>query len=328
MQEFDSIIGNEQIKEHLTNAVTYRKVSHGYIVSGEDGLGKNRIVRAFARLLLCEGDRTEGCTCQSCKQIESGNHPDIIYVQHEKPNTIGVDDIRVGINEDIQIKPYRSPYKIYIVDEAEKMSIAAQNALLKTIEEPPSYGIIILMTVNGAGFLQTILSRCVLLNMKLLTDEQIADQLKVQTDLDDAKIGTIVKFSRGNLGKALKFAASEDFSKTVEDILNLMKHVKTMGLDEMLAAIKVLGEDEFNVTECLDFIQMWFRDVLLFKATSDMNLLIFKDEYRSISELAAKSDFNGIEQIIQAIDTARRRLDANVNYELTMELLLLAIKEN
>lgn len=327
MQGFEEIIGNERIKEHMQSAVRFHKVSHGYILSGEDGLGKNMLVRAFARLLLCEGDRSAQCTCQSCKQIETGNHPDLIYVHHEKPNSIGVDDIRTGINEDIQIKPYRSPYKIYVVDEAEKMTVQAQNALLKTIEEPPSYGIIFLLTTNGAAFLPTILSRCVLLNLKLLSDEEIREELKRRGAADE-RIETIVKFSRGNLGKALKFVSSENFAETVNDILYLLRNVKTMEFDGLLEAIRKLQADAFDIKECLDFIQMWYRDVLLFKAASDINLLVFHEEYKAIRELAQRSDFNGIEKIIQAIDTARRRLDANVNYELTMELLLLTIKEN
>ena len=328
MQEFQNIIGNDMVKKHLISAVEYNKVSHSYIIDGEDGMGKMQMAHAFSRLLLCEGTRKLDCDCRSCKQIISGNHPDIIYVSHEKPNTIGVDDVREQLIEDIQIKPYRSNHKIYILDEAEKLTVQAQNALLKTIEEPPGYGVIFLLTTNSAGFLQTILSRCVLLTMKPLSDEQIVEALKERTELPAERIETIAKFARGNLGKALKFAASEDFNRTVEQILNLMKYVRTMGLDEMLSAIRELKEEEFEVEECLDFIQMWYRDVLLFKATNDVNLLIFPNEFRTISEQASRSDFNGIETIIQAIDTARRRLNANVNYELAMELLLLTIKEN
>ena len=109
-------------------------------------------------------------TCHSCKQVMSGNHPDLIYVKHEKPGSIGVDDVREQINDTIMIRPYSSYYKIYIVDEAEKMTVQAQNALLKTIEEPPSYAVIILITTNQEAFLPTILSRCVQMKLKPLKD--------------------------------------------------------------------------------------------------------------------------------------------------------------
>lgn len=138
MAGFHDIIGHEKIKEHLQKAIGYQRVSHAYILSGEEGMGRKTIAKAFAMTLLCEKHGTEPCMeCHSCKQFLSGNHPDVIWVTHEKPASIGVDDVRIQINDTVSIRPYSSPYKIYLVDEAEKMTVQAQNALLKTIEEPP-----------------------------------------------------------------------------------------------------------------------------------------------------------------------------------------------
>ena len=161
MLNFQEIIGHDQIKEHFQKAIEYNKVSHAYILTGEAGMGRKSLANAFALTLLCEKGKTEPCMeCHACKQVLSGSHPDLIYVSHEKPGTIGVDDIRKQINDTIMIRPYSSYYKIYIVDEAEKMTQQAQNALLKTIEEPPSYAVILLLTTNQEAFLPTILSRC------------------------------------------------------------------------------------------------------------------------------------------------------------------------
>ena len=169
MSGFQDIPGQEHIKDHFQKAISNKKISHAYILSGESGMGHKLLAEAFALTLLCESGRTVPClTCHSCKQVLSGNHPDLIYVIHEKPASIGVDDIRKQINDTIMIRPYSSQYKIYIVDEAEKMTIQAQNALLKTIEEPPSYVIIILLTTNQNTFLPTILSRCIQLKLKPL----------------------------------------------------------------------------------------------------------------------------------------------------------------
>ena len=159
MAGFSEILGHEQIIEHLQNAIKLQKVSHAYILDGEEGAGKKLLARAFAQTLQCERGGVDPCgECHSCKQAQSGNQPDIIEVTHEKPASIGVEDIRGQLCSDIQIKPYSSPYKIYIVDEAEKMTVQAQNALLKTIEEPPAYGVIMLLTTNADAFLPTILS--------------------------------------------------------------------------------------------------------------------------------------------------------------------------
>ena len=123
MATFHDIIGQEQIKEHLQNAISAKKISHAYIINGEKSSGKEFIARVFAMTLQCEKGGTEPCQeCHSCKQALSDNQPDIIYVSHEKPNTISVDDIRTQLNNDIVIKPYSSKHKIYIVDEAEKMN--------------------------------------------------------------------------------------------------------------------------------------------------------------------------------------------------------------
>ena len=176
MPGFQDILGHETIKEHFKKAIAVHKVSHAYILAGEAGMGRKSLANAFALTLLCEKGQTEPCLeCHACKQVLSGNHPDLIYVTHEKPASIGVDDIREQINDTIQIRPYSANYKIYIVDEAEKMTVQAQNALLKTIEEPPAYAVILLLTTNPDGFLPTILSRCVQLKLKPLPDSMISD---------------------------------------------------------------------------------------------------------------------------------------------------------
>ena len=179
MPNFKDIYGQEQIVDHLENAIASGKISHAYIINGERSSGKEFIANVFAMALQCESTGQEKpCNeCHSCKQALSGNHPDIIRVTHEKPATIGVEDIRTGVNDDIIIKPYSSDWKIYIISEAEKMTVQAQNALLKTLEEPPAYAVIILLTSNIDSMLSTILSRCVVLNMKPVKDEIIKKYL-------------------------------------------------------------------------------------------------------------------------------------------------------
>ena len=173
MAEFKDIVGHKQIIEHLQNAIRMGKISHAYILNGENNAGKMMLAESFATALQCEsGDANPCMKCRSCHQSMEHNQPDIIYVTHEKPNIISVDDIRHQLNNDIVIKPYSSKYKVYIIDEAEKMNIQAQNALLKTIEEPPSYAVILLLTTNADSFLPTILSRCITLNLKTVKEYQ------------------------------------------------------------------------------------------------------------------------------------------------------------
>lgn len=329
MLSFHDIIGHEQIKEHFQKAIANNKVSHAYILTGEAGMGRKSLANAFALTLLCEKGKSEPCMeCHACKQVLSGNHPDLIYVDHEKPGSIGVDDIRKQINDTIMVRPYSSYYKIYIVDEAEKMTQQAQNALLKTIEEPPSYAIIILLTTNQDAFLPTILSRCVQLKLKPLKDFVVKSYLTEHMQIPEADADIYAAFARGNLGRAIALASSEDFNLMRQEVLHLLKHVKDADISELLDYIRKLKEDNLDIYECLDFMQLWYRDVLLYKVTKDINLLVFKDEYRSINVISQVSGYDGLEQILDAIDKARVRLDANVNMDLAMELMLLVMKEN
>lgn len=329
MAAFKDIIGQEQIKEHLQNAISMGKISHAYIINGERFSGKEYIAQVFAMALQCESEGVEPCQeCHSCKQALSGNQPDIIRVTHEKPGSIGVDDIRSQINGDIAIKPYSSPYKIYIVNEAEKMTVQAQNALLKTLEEPPAYAVIILLTTNVNSLLQTILSRCVILHMKPVADELVKDFLMTQMQVPDYKAEVCVAFARGNIGKAKHLAASEDFERVKEEALSLLKYVHDMDVSEMVAAIKNISEYKLDVNDYLDILSIWYRDVLLFKATRDANHLVFREEIQNIRKVAGRTSYEGIESVIRALSTAKSRLDANVNFDLTMELLLLEMKEN
>lgn len=330
MATFKDIIGQEQIKDHLTHTIEQGKISHAYVINGERFSGKEFIANVFAMALQCEHpDGVEPCQqCHSCKQALSGNQPDIIRVTHEKPNTIGVDDIRTQINTDIAIKPYSSPRKIYIIQEGEKMTAQAQNALLKTLEEPPAYAVILILTTNMDALLPTILSRCVVLNMKPVRDDLVKKYLMEELQIPDYKANVCIAFARGNLGKARQLASSEEFDHIKEEAVSMLKYVQDMEINEMLAAIKKIQEYKFDVEDYLDILAIWYRDVLLFKATNDANHLIFKEEIQYIKKCADRCAYEGIEDILKALDKAKSRLKANVNFELTMELLLMAIKEN
>ena len=329
MAGFQDIIGQEQIKEHLRNALATGKVSHAYIINGEKSSGKEFIAKVFAMALQCEQGQMDPCQeCRSCKQALSGNHPDIIYVTHEKPNTISVDDIRRQVNGDVAIKPYSAPRKVYLIGEAEKMTVQAQNALLKTLEEPPEYAVIIFLTSNVNTLLPTIMSRCVMLHMKPVADELVKEYLCGQLQIPDYKAEVCAAFARGNIGRAKALASSEDFENVKSEALSLLKYIQDMELNEIIAAVKKITEYKLEINDYLDICAIWYRDALLFKATNDVNHLIFREEIQALRRTAQRSSYEGIESIIKALDTAKKRLDANVNFELVMELLMLTIQEN
>jgi DNA polymerase-3 subunit delta' len=337
MLDFSHIIGHEQIIDHLKNAINRKKISHAYIFAGEDGTGKNMLANAFAMAMQCEkvsqekevsDDQTDSCgSCKSCIQAASDNHPDIVRVTHEKVS-IGIDDIRIQVNNDIQIKPYSSPYKIYIIDEAEKLTEQAQNALLKTIEEPPVYAVFLLLTNNLNVLLPTILSRCVVLKLQTVDKELIKEFLMKQYKVPDyqAEISTV--FAQGNVGKAIQYSLSEDFAGIRQEALHLLKYMDEMELYEILEALKRMSEQKDRIYDYLDFMLLWYRDVLMLKVTKNPNLLVYKSEYTDILKQAKIRSYEGIEKIIAAIEKAKVRLNANVNFDIAIELMLFTIKEN
>lgn len=330
MPRFSDIVGQEQLKEHLQNAIAQDKVSHAYIINGERNCGKEFMAKAFSQSLQCENrDGVEPCgECHSCLQAQSLNHPDIIFVSHEKPNTISVDDIRNQINGTVDIMPYDRPKKIYIINDGELMTVQAQNALLKTLEEPPEYVVIIILTNNMDMFLPTILSRCVVLNFKPVRDELVKEFLMSKMQIPDYKADICVAFARGNVGKARLLANSEEFDKVKDEALALLKNINDMEINEIITAIKKIIDYKFDVNDYLDIFSIWYRDMLLFKATHDANGLVFREELAYIIKVADKSTYEGIEAIIDALEKCKQRLRANVNFELSIELLLLTIKEN
>lgn len=329
MAGFKDIIGQEQIRGHLQTALRLRKISHAYIINGERNSGKEFIAKVFSMALQCENGGEEPCQeCRSCRQALSGNHPDIIRLVHEKPNTIGVEDIRSQINNDMGIKPYQGPFKVYIINEGEKMTVQAQNALLKTLEEPPEYGVILILTTGAEALLPTVQSRCVLLNMRPVQDDLVKKYLMDTLQIPDYKAEVCTAFARGNIGRAKLLAASDEFDRVKEEAVTLLKNIDQMEISEIVAAIKKINEYQLDVTDYFDILSIWYRDVLMFKAMNDVNHLIFREEIQYIRRVADRSSYEGIETILDALDKAKSRLSANVSFDLTMELLLLTIQEN
>lgn len=322
MALFSEVVGHERLTDYFERSLTHRNISHAYLLTGEEGLGKMTLARAWAKALLCE--QGTGCgVCHACRQFQTDNHPDVCYVQHEKPASIGVDEIREQLVADAEIRPYQGKYKIYIVDEAEKMTVQAQNALLKTIEEPPEYVMILLLATREDSMLQTILSRCITLKLRPLQDEQIRSWLMSQKNMERKEAMICTAFARGNMGKAITLAESETYLSMYQEVVQLLKGVYKRETFEMLSVLKDRKEDTEAV---LDIISLWFRDVEVFKASGAPSLLIFKEEAEALQAQAGVYDYRNLDLVQYEIGRTRERLQANVGLELALEMLLLRLK--
>lgn len=328
MKDFGAIVGHEQIINHMKNSIRQDKVSHAYVLVGEAGAGKKTLANVYAMALQCEKGGAVPCkACDSCKKANSKNHPDIIYVEHEKSASIGVDEIRAQVVDDVAIRPYNGRYKIYIISDADKMTQQAQNALLKTIEGPPEYAVFLLLTTNMDALLPTIRSRCVRLDVRPVSDALVKQYLVENMHVPEHEAGLGTAFAQGNIGKAKKAADTSYFDEMAQKVLYILKYASKMEVHEWLEALKDISEGKQDIYDQLDIVQVWFRDVLMFKATREVDNLVFKREINSIKEQASQRSYEGIENIIDAADKAKVRLQANVNFDLAMELLFLTIRE-
>lgn len=329
MAGLEDILGNEHIVEHFKKAIENNKISHAYIINGEKGMGKRTVAKAFAMTLLCEEKGTVPCMkCHSCVQALTDNNPDLIMITPDKPTTLSIDHIRQTLVNDVELKPYSNSHKVYIVEDAELMNNAAQNAILKTIEEPPEYAVIILLTTNISALLQTVLSRCVKLDMQPLKKEVVKKYLMEKEKVVDYQADIAVSFAGGNLGKAIELSKSQDFAEMLDEVIQLLRYIKDMQAYEVVAAVKRASEYKFRFTDYIDLMILWFRDVLVYKASQNVNELIFKDEIQTIKKHAAKSSYNGIEHILEAMNKAKLRLKANVNSDVAIEMMFLTIRDN
>lgn len=326
MNDFKDIIGHEEIVTHLQTAIETGKVSHAYLFAGDNGAGKKMTAKAFAKALLCENGGINACgKCKSCIQTDSGNNPDLKIVTGEKI-ILSKEEIRSQVVEDAQIKPYAANKKVYIIPNAHLLRIDAQNVLLKTIEEPPEYVVIILVADNIDAIIPTILSRCVKIKFKAIRDDIIKKYLMENCGLPDYAAKISAEFSGGSIGRAIRYASTQDFSAMKDKVIHIMRELDNMDLFDIMEQVNDLAKDKENMEDYLDLMLLWFRDVLMLKVTNDPNKLLYSEEYKSLAKQAQMRGYDDIEVILSAINKTKTRFKANVNMETALELLILTMK--
>lgn len=327
MAGFEKVVGHEKVITHLNNSIQSGRVAHCYLFVGEDGIGKRMVATEFAKKLLCEtpdGPSARPCgTCPACVAVDRGSHPDLKYIRHEKPATIGVDDVREQLNGDIVIRPYRADRKIYIIDEAELLNVQAQNAILKTIEEPPSYAVILLLSNNRDVFLETIRSRSVLVEFQPLRREDVAKYVEAHFP-PTAERNFALDHCRGNIGRALHLMEDENAREFVTAVHGILEKLPKLSVVERMKALEELSQDREDVKEVLELFLAWYRDVAVYKATGDAKQVQAGDRNIPKIEQAAQAySFAALGRIFEKVRETKELLLANVNPESVFENLLL-----
>ncbi|ACZ61630.1 DNA polymerase III subunit delta' [Dehalococcoides mccartyi] len=329
------IIGQDKVVSFLGNSLGQDKLCHAYVFYGPSGVGKQRMALTFAQALNCQASQPPCQECLVCERILSGNHPDIIHLEllSAEDASDGKAKAEIGVKqvEDIQhaasLPPFEGKYKVFIIHHAEKLSQESSNRLLKTLEEPGSQNIFILLTADKSLLLPTVISRCQILELRYVEINLIRDAL-LEQGLAEEKAELLSHLSHGRIGWAMEAASNPEILE--ERKANLEKIILVLGQDEeerfdYASDISNLFAQNHMAAEAV--LDMWlavFRDMLLLKADASQNMTNI--DYKDILYMA--SDKLGLADIRIAIDNilkARSQLRANANPRLCLEVLMLSL---
>lgn len=306
---FENIIGQKFAKRYMINSIKKNKISHAYMFEGINGIGKTIFCKELVKILM----KTE--------YIE--NNPDFLILKPEGAS-IKISQIR-SLQSDIIIKPHEI-YKIYMITEADKMTTEAQNALLKTLENPPEYAIIVLITSNKEALLDTIKSRCEILKFNPLSINDVSNYL-INSNIDESEAKFIASFSRGSIEVALELVGSDEFKslrRYIQDYINTIIDNDIVGI---LDIATLLEKHKANINEILDIMINYFRDVMILKEGLSEELLINIDKLTYIENLNKKITYYQVAKIIEIINTAKKNLNSNCNFNISLQVMALNIHE-
>lgn len=299
---FNDIIGNDKVKEVLEKIVISKTNSHAYMFCGEEGIGKRIMAKEFAKGLLCDSKNSKPCNiCKSCLEFENLNNPDFFEIESDG-NSIKIEQIR-KMNKSILEKPIVSPKKVYIINDSELMTKEAGNSLLKTLEEPPEYVCIILITSNENIFLNTIKSRCVKIKFNKLNESELR---KVVQNTEEGKniSNNLIKLSEGSVKRFLEL---QDKEKIYSNINNKFKNLQDMNELDLLNLKDEIFNDKEDINNTLDYISTVF-----FNNLTESNSAIHRQKHI---------------KCIEILEDTKRRLRKNSNFDMTIDRLLLKTYE-
>ena len=262
--------------------------------------------------------------CRSCRQFNSGNHPDVYRITRENKQSIGVDQIR-SMLESIQLKPYESARKVFIIEEAHTMTVQAQNALLKTLEEPPGFSVLILLAEKPQGLLPTVLSRCQLFRMQRLTKGEVCSVISRHFALPEDKAMLFASLSDGIPGKGLQLAGSKEFNDIRDEVLSFLEKIPGLSDTDRMGYRELFMKYKDKIDVIMDVMVLWFRDIVAYKEIRSHNFIVNIDKFSLLKEQSSLFTIKRLMNAIEKIEEGRRMLRGNANYQITIENLLLSL---
>lgn len=315
----DCFIQGQRAVEILKNDLKSNTVRQGYILEGEGGIGKRTAARRFAKAVFCTGDEKPCGVCHNCKMFDAGTHPDF-FVSDESP--VKIESVR-RLNDELFIKPLISDRKVFIVEHADEMNIASQNAFLKSFEEPPGYAVIILCASSAKKLLPTILSRGTKVAFSPFSEEKIKAFAEKKYNLTKDRAEFVARYSGGIVGRAIDITEDGEFFKKRE---------------EMIEAISLLTEDKVNILSllasfgatgrkypedadlCFDIFTGFFRDVAVLK---NGGRIINSDCEGVLNSVASKVRAASARRIVEIASDVKSKINSSMKYDLWIMNMLI-----
>ncbi len=319
---FDTLTGQKALVSQLKTILANGKLGHAYTFSGPCGIGKRTFALSFALEILCLCGNPTVCDCISCKTFRENTNPDFYEVVSDK-SSIGVDLIR-ALQKDASNRPTYGNKKVYLIDSAEKMTVQAQNCLLKTLEEPSDYVVIILLTTQFEALLPTIQSRTVHFRMHPYSDEEMRKIIgPVYTKSGDG-LKFAINFSQGIPGDALHFLEEGKINDMRQQIIQFIHSPGDFTQAERLRKVFIENRDELSTA--FDILMSVYRDCLLILMGME-NRLINSDKKDMIKEIALSNSKKDFIDKLSNLDMIRQNFRYNINYQLGIDILLMEIQE-
>lgn len=307
---FPRVLGQEIIKRRLYHALKENALSHAYLLTGPAGLGKETMVREFAAAILCDQAETYCGVCTSCKQVNAGTHPELRWIipdDPEKDTSLSVELVRATIKE-IYLKPYTGQWKVYGIPKANRLTPQAQNALLKTLEEPPDHAVIIMTAEQPQQLLPTVLSRCQRLDFRPVSMESIRDWLVREGKASGDRSVTAAAYAHGVPSRALQLLEDPVFQEIRKQWLNTTETCMTGDLSAFLESAEKLTQEKASTLALLDFWQEWLRDLLVVKIAGEPELLIHMDQIERLEEQGKRVELKSLTTGLRLLEDARNDL--------------------
>lgn len=321
--KFERIIGHDEIIQDLRFMVEKENVNHAILFEGIGGIGKKYTAKMFAKSILCEGDRINCDTCPKCIQFESNSNPDFMFVTSDN-GSIKKEQINELI-EFLSIRPFDSKYKVVLVEHFHKATIDAQNALLKTLEEGPTYGKIILLSENSKNILDTVLSRVKIYKFNSIQKLVLVNYLIENFQVDENEAVFYADYSNGSIGRSIRIIEDKEFRDNRKRILDIFDRALKGQSDYVISNLRFFDEIE-ELDEVLDIYLTWLRDLLVLKGTGRGKFLINRDMERLLTSETHLSN-KTINNIKNKIIGLKEDLKYNVSKELALELFFIDVLE-